>query len=69
MNKKLNLFLSVLIILGTVLSLLIVALPSKTQQMINAWFENKEVATGAPIKQSPELKITGPATSGSNFSQ
>jgi hypothetical protein len=69
MNKKLNLFLSVLIILGTVLSLLIVALPSNTQQMINSWFENKEAATSAPITQSPELKTTGPATSGSNFSQ
>jgi hypothetical protein len=69
MNKKLNFFLSVLIILGTVLSLLIVALPSNTQEMINSWFENKEVATRTLIKQSPELKTTGPATSGSNFSQ
>jgi hypothetical protein len=69
MNRKLNFFLTVLIVLATVLSLLIVALPANTQQMINSWFENKEISTGTPIKQSSELKTTGPATSGSNFSQ
>jgi hypothetical protein len=52
------------------LGLLIFILPTESQGAINSWFENiGSPSIGNPDQSSLNLKVTGPASSGSNFSQ
>lgn len=70
MNKKINLFLIALTCVATLLGLLIFISPIESQKLINSWFENNlsnSMISSNP--SSPDLKVTGPASSGSNFSQ
>lgn len=70
MGKKLKIFLAALILLSTILSFIILLAPKTTQKMINTWLESGQEEV--PPKQHgvpEEIKILGPATSGSNLSQ
>lgn len=70
MNKKINLFLIALTSVTTLLGLLIFISPTESQKLINSWFENNlSNSMISPNQTSPDLKVTGPASSGSNFSQ
>jgi hypothetical protein len=70
MNKKTNIFLIVLVTVVMALGLLIFILPTESQGAINSWFENiGSPSIGNPDQSSLNLKVTGPASSGSNFSQ
>jgi hypothetical protein len=70
MNKKINLFLITLTGVATVLGLLIFISPLESQKLINSWFENNlSNSMISPNSTSPDLKVTGPASSRSNFSQ
>ena len=70
MNKKLKIFLAALILLSTILSFVILLAPKATQRMINTWFESDgEVNSSTSTSTLQEIKILGPATSGSNLGQ
>lgn len=70
MNKKINLFLIALTGVATLLGLLIFISPIESQKLINSWFENNlSNSMISPNPTSPDFKVTGPASSGSNFSQ
>jgi hypothetical protein len=70
MNKKINLFLITLKGVATVLGLLIFISPLESQKLINSWFENNlSNSMISPNSTLPDLKVTGPASSRSNFSQ
>lgn len=70
MNQKLNLLLFFLIGAATVMGFLILISPLDSQKTINTWFENTRSDTASiPNKASPDIKVTGPASSGSDFSQ
>jgi hypothetical protein len=70
MNKKINLFLITLTGVATVLGLLIFISPLESQKLINSWFENNlSNSMISPNSTLPDLKVTGPASSRSNFSQ
>lgn len=70
MHKKLNIFLVILIILATVMSLVIVTTASSAQDWIDSLFENTGNESGAKLTApSSELKVMGPARSGANSSQ
>jgi len=70
MNKKINLFLIALTSFVTVLGLLIFISPIESQKLINSWFENNlSNSMISPNSTLPDLKVTGLASSRSNFSQ
>lgn len=70
MNKKLKIFLIILIFLSTVLSFIILLAPKATQKIINAWFENgQEHILPTSPNTLQEIKLLAPANSGSNLSQ
>ena len=70
MNKRLKIFLAILILLSTVLSFVILLAPKATQRMINAWFENSgEINSSTPTNTLQEIKILDSAISGSNLGQ
>ena len=70
MHKKLNIFLVILIILATFMSLVIVTTSSSAQNWIDSLFENTGNESTAKLAQpSSELKVMGPTSSGSNSSQ
>ena len=70
MHKKLNIFLVILIILATVMSLVIVTTASSAQDWIVSLFENTGNESGAKLTAPPsELKVMSPARSGANSSQ
>ena len=70
MNQKLNLLLLLLIGAAMVMGFLILISPLDSQKTINTWFENSGSDKSSLFNQAPpDLKVTGPASSGSNFSQ
>ena len=70
MNKKINLFLITWTGIATVLGLLIFISPIESQKLIKSWLENNlSNSMVSPNSTSPDLKVTGPASSRSNFSQ
>ena len=53
-----------------VMGFLILISPLDSQKTINTWFENSGSDKSSLSNQAPpDLKVTGPASSGSNFSQ
>lgn len=70
MNQKLNLLLFFLSGAGMAMGGLILISPLDSQKTINTWFENSgSDKTNLSNQAPPNLKVTGPASSGSNFSQ
>jgi hypothetical protein len=70
MHKTLKIFLVTLIFLSTTLSFIILLAPKATQKFINTWFENgQENTLPTSTNTLQEIKILGPANSGSNLSQ
>ena len=69
MHKKLNVFLVILIILATSMSRIIVTTSSSAQNWIDSLFENTGKESAGSPQNPSELKVMGPARSGSNSSQ
>ena len=64
MNKKLNIFLIILIASALIMSFLILLAPHQTQAWVNSWIESGKAALNEkPQGDSPqsEIQILGPA--------
>jgi hypothetical protein len=70
MSQKLKITLAILILLSTTLSFIILLAPKSTQKLINTWLESgqEQVRPSEPYAHQ-EIKILGPATSGSDLGQ
>ena len=70
MSQKLKITLAILILLSTTLSFIILLAPKSTQKLINTWLESgqEQVRLSEPYAHQ-EIKILGPATSGSDLGQ
>ena len=70
MSQKLKITLAILILLSTTLSFIILLAPKSTQKIINTWFESGQEQTArSESHEHQEIKILGPASSGSDLGQ
>lgn len=70
MGRKLKIFLTILILLSTIFSFIILLAPKTTQKIINTWLETgQERVTPQQSKATEDIKVLGPASSGSNLGQ
>jgi hypothetical protein len=70
MSQKLKITLAIFILLSTTLSFIILLAPKSTQKIINTWFESgQEQTVRSESHERQEIKILGPASSGSDLGQ